>query len=191
MVLLGVEGTEVGAWAGRLSPLLPGCTPWTQSSGAWAALTGRSSSEVAAKGFTSPQPVHMADLQQTRNPTSSPQVLESSTCSSVQLKHLSAPVSTLRWRGRQILLWGVYSQGLGNPGTGRLHDLNLGSPYSPSLKCQILVTGAHRTPWGIWAVPKGVCKSYWERQAQTRCITIYRLSFRPFRDRSIFLRAHR
>lgn len=71
-----MEGTEVCAWAGKLSPLLPGCTPWTQSSGAWAALTGRNSFEVAAKGFTSPQPVNVLDLQHVRNPTSSPQVLE-------------------------------------------------------------------------------------------------------------------
>lgn len=66
----------MGAWAGKLSPLLPGCTTWTQSSGARAVLTGRSSFEVAAKGFPSPPPVHVLDLQHMRNPTS-PQVLES------------------------------------------------------------------------------------------------------------------
>lgn len=91
MVSLGVEGTELGAWAGKLSPLLPVCTPWMQSSGGWAALTGGSSFEVAAKGFPSPQPVLVPDLQHTWNPTSSAQVLES--------RHLlkcpgQAPVST-------------------------------------------------------------------------------------------------
>lgn len=142
--LAGSGGTEVGAWAGKLSPLLPGCTPWTQSSGAWAVLTAWSSSGVAAQGFPSPQPVHSLTCSM-RNPTSSPQVLESS---HVLKCPVSASLST--WQHsemeRKVLLRGVYSQELANPGTGSLHGLSLGSPCNPSLKCQILVPGSTELP---------------------------------------------
>lgn len=146
MVSLGVEGTEVGAWARKLSPLLPGCAPWTQSSGAWAALTGRSSFEVLPRASLL-HSLRMCPTCSTRGiPPAVLRCLKAGICSSVLLKHLSAPVSTPRWRGRQVLLRGVYSQELANPGTGSLHDLNLDSPCSPSLKCHILVTGSTGLP---------------------------------------------
>lgn len=47
------------------------------------------------------------------------------------------------------MLRGVYSQELANPGTGSLHDLNLGSPCKPSLRHQILVPGSTELPGEI------------------------------------------
>lgn len=83
--------------------------------------------------------LHVLDPQHMRNPTSSPQVLES--------RHLlkcpaKAPFSTCQHSEMKMetgFLRGVYSQELANPGTGSFHDLDLGSPCSPSLQHQILV----------------------------------------------------
>lgn len=144
MVLLGVEGSEVGAWlSSARTPSLG------QGSGGWVACAGSSSVAAAPEGSASPQLTHTCLTCGTRGIrpfTSTPQVSEGGRLLQCLAEAPFSAVSAQRWRWRQVLFRGVYSPGLANPSTGNVRDCCSGSPCSPSLQQQISASGSTGPP---------------------------------------------
>lgn len=143
MVSLGAEGAEVGAWAGEQVLSSPHALP-----GRRAAAAGQEQLSSCCFGLhfsTAHALAQPAAHEEFAAPPALLRCLKAGAWSSVLLKHLSV-LSALRWRGRQALLRGVYSQGLAKPATGNLHDRNSGSPCSPSLQQQIPISGSTGSP---------------------------------------------